>query len=193
MASEFGAAMRLIVFREADRGEAGAAEPDLLRYALSTKPLDRLIFRAFDHSWSWPDARGVAVKSCGAMNSGGLVWAIPRGWQVRAPEGIGQTMAYEGNVDANGITGGKLSRHSCLVVSNGCFATRLNCALIAPVLADPSVAVVAVTVTPLLAAYRERVRLTQEDRLVGYRRLYGDSVEPLPLPGNRNGLDAISE
>ena len=184
MASEFGAAMRLIVFREADRGEAGAAEPDLLRYALSTKPLDRLIFRAFDHSWSRPDARGVAVKSCGAMNSGGLVWAIPRGWQVRAPEGIGQTMAYEGNVDANGITGGKLSRHSCLVVSNGCFATRLNCPLIAPVLADPSVAVVAVTVTPLLAAYRERVRLTQEDRLVGYRRLYGDSVEPLPLPGD---------
>jgi len=70
------------------------------------------------------------------------------------------------------------------VISNGCFATRLNHALIAPVLADTSVAVVAVTVTPALAAYRERVRLTQENRLVGYRRLYGDSVEPMPLPGD---------
>ncbi|MBN2133432.1 MAG: sugar transferase [Sedimentisphaerales bacterium] len=176
--------MRLIVFREADTGEAGAAGPGLLRYALSTAPLDRLIFGAFDHPWSWPDARRGAGKSSGAMNPGRLVWAVPRRWELRSSEVVGQTVAYEGDVDVRTVTGGNIPRHSCLVVSNGRFVTRLNYGLVAPVLADASVAVVAVTVTPALAAFRELVRLTQEDRLVGYRRLYGDSVEPTPLPGD---------
>jgi lipopolysaccharide/colanic/teichoic acid biosynthesis glycosyltransferase len=49
-------------------------------------------------------------------------------------------------------------------------------------LADAAADVVAVMVDPELAAYRERVRLTQQGRLAGYRRLYRDSAEPVPMP-----------
>jgi len=175
--------MRLIVFREVNNSEAGAGL-SLLHYALSTAPLDHLIFGAFNHHWCWPDARGVAAKSSGAMNLDRPVWAVPRRWQMRSSESAERMIEYEGEVDVGAIAGKKPSQYSCLVVSNGRFLTRLNCGLIVPVLANASVAVAAVTVTPALAAYRERVRLTQEDRLVGYRRLYADSVEPVPLPGD---------
>ncbi|MEN6336335.1 MAG: sugar transferase, partial [Phycisphaerales bacterium] len=38
------------------------------------------------------------------------------------------------------------------------------------------------TVNPGLMAYRERVRLTSDNQLVGYRRLFADSVAPMPMP-----------
>jgi len=183
LANKSGAEMRLIVFREADSGEAGAGL-SLLRYALSTAPLDHLIFGAFNHHWCGPDVKGVVAKSSGTMNLDSFVWAVPHRWQVRLSKSAERMIEYEGEVDVGAIAGKKPAQHSCLVVSNGRFLTRLNYELIVPVLANASVAVAAVTVTPALAAYRERVRVTQEDRLVGYRRLYTDSVEPAPLPGD---------
>jgi len=75
-------------------------------------------------------------------------------------------------------------RRPWFVISNGCFLTQSDGHLLSQILHDPAADVVAVTVSPALAAYRERVRLTREGQLVGYRRLYQDSVEHLPAPAD---------
>jgi len=75
-------------------------------------------------------------------------------------------------------------RHSdrWVVVTEGRFATCVNHQLVARAVDETQADVIAVNVDPGLMAYRERVRLTPDNQLVGYRRLFADSVAPMPMP-----------
>jgi len=162
-----------IVFRQGERGVAGT-EPDLLKYALSAAPLSGLVLDALHRPAYCTDT--VPAQS--------ITWAIPREWQVAFPGGLGRTIDY---TEAPGIDAGMLqeiARHGWLVISNGRFVVRMNRQRLEQGLGYEDADVVAVLADPELAAYRERVRLTRQGQLIGFRRLYHDSMEPIPVPAD---------
>jgi lipopolysaccharide/colanic/teichoic acid biosynthesis glycosyltransferase len=71
--------------------------------------------------------------------------------------------------------------NSWFVVSNGRFATRINHASLEKILLGAQSDVVAVNVEPELLCEREKVRLTTQGKVAGFRRLYSDSVEFTPV------------
>ena len=75
----------------------------------------------------------------------------------------------------------KTKRNSWLVISNGRFATQIDSELLNKVLAKIQADVVAVNVVPELLGKRERMRLTTQGKVAGFRRLYSDSAELAPI------------
>jgi lipopolysaccharide/colanic/teichoic acid biosynthesis glycosyltransferase len=110
------------------------------------------------------------------------LWVLPRSWQ--ADPGIAPGRAiFHG--DAPLVEGLELQdRQKCpwIVITNGRFAAYTSHQLLARLLDTTGADVVAVTAASDLLACQERVRLTGDNRLVGYRRLYADSMAPIPVP-----------
>jgi lipopolysaccharide/colanic/teichoic acid biosynthesis glycosyltransferase len=75
----------------------------------------------------------------------------------------------------------KTKRHSWLVISNGRFATQINSELLEKVLAGIQADVVAVNVDSEALGKREKMRLTAQSKVAGFRRFYFDSAEPAPI------------
>ena len=67
-------------------------------------------------------------------------------------------------------------------ITNSRFVIRANRHWIKESVQQLSYDVVCVTITPSLAGYHEKVRLTPEDNIVGIRRYYSDSMELCPTP-----------
>ena len=67
-------------------------------------------------------------------------------------------------------------------VSNGRFLTRIDGALLERILAGAGADLVAVNAEPALLGARERMRLTAEGNVAGFRRLYSDSAEFASVP-----------
>lgn len=164
---------RLIVFRRARAGGAGT-EMDLLQYALSAAPLDRIVL----------DALYRPAYCADKAPAQSTLWAIPHEWQGTFPGGLGRKIVYVDRVDVEPEMLRSVDRDSWLVISNGRFVTRVNGQRLVQGLAGAEADAVAVMADPELAAYRERVRLTRQGQLVGYRRLYRDSTEPIPMPAD---------
>jgi lipopolysaccharide/colanic/teichoic acid biosynthesis glycosyltransferase len=162
---------RLIVIRRV-RADGPGTQTDLLRYALSAPPLDRIVLDGLD--------RPVCCTANAPAQD--AVWAVPHEWQATFPGELGRKIVSTDAVGADPEMLGNIDRHSWLVISNGRFVTRMNRQRLTQGFSGADADVVAVMADPDLAAYRERTRLTQHGRLVGYRRLYRDSMEPIPMP-----------
>lgn len=162
---------RLIVFRGLRAGDGGP-RMDLLRYALSAAPVNRIVLDALDRPVCCAD-------DTAARNA---AWAIPHDWQVTLPEVPGRKTVCTDAAGVDSQTLGTLDGYAWLAISNGRFVTRMNRQRLTQGFAGEEADVVAVMTDPDLAAYRERVRLTQQGQLVGYRRLYRDSLELIPMP-----------
>jgi lipopolysaccharide/colanic/teichoic acid biosynthesis glycosyltransferase len=168
--------MQAIVIRE--RGDSAAgSRMSLLRYGLSTNPLNRVLLDGVDHLWRCHTAVG-QTPLAGWTSPRDSQWILPRAWCAE-------------------MSGGRLSVRSCdefqadgfarhndrwVVVTDGRFATCVNHQLVIRAVDEAQTDVIAVKVDPGLMAYRERVRLTLDNQLVGYRRLFADSVTPMPMP-----------
>jgi lipopolysaccharide/colanic/teichoic acid biosynthesis glycosyltransferase len=76
-------------------------------------------------------------------------------------------------------------KKSCwFVISHGRFVTSAHWQWLHEVLNSVSADVVAVNMLPNLAAYREKVRITPDSNVVGFRRWYLDSVQPAEVPSD---------
>jgi lipopolysaccharide/colanic/teichoic acid biosynthesis glycosyltransferase len=128
------------------------------------------------------DERAGVVRRSGGSASHSTVWAIPRDWQTTLPAGPGRRIAYTDAVVADSELLRDVHEHPWFVISDGRFTSQMSGRLLQRGFAGATVDAVAVMVDPKLAAYRERVRLTPQGRLVGYRRLYRDSMEPILMP-----------
>ncbi len=78
----------------------------------------------------------------------------------------------------------KTKRNPWFIISNGRFATQINTEFLYKVLASARADVVTVNVESDLLAYREKVRLTAQGEVAGFRRLYSDFSEPAPFPSD---------
>ena len=69
-----------------------------------------------------------------------------------------------------------------LIISNGRFATYVAGDLLEQLLQKTMADVLAVNAEPQLLAPNERLRLGNDGKIAGFRRLYTDSFEPAPIP-----------
>jgi lipopolysaccharide/colanic/teichoic acid biosynthesis glycosyltransferase len=173
--------MRLMVIR--DEGNATQTpEADILRYALSTRPLPEVVLNGAYHVCGSVDGRGGLSQWVGGTGPTNIVWVLPPSWPREAMESFG---GQERRVLTHGFRFehlGQVSNHPYFMISDGRCAAHISDDLSERVLATTSADAVAVAAAPDLLAYRERIRLTERGDLVGYRRLYRDSAEPVPLP-----------
>jgi lipopolysaccharide/colanic/teichoic acid biosynthesis glycosyltransferase len=173
--------MRLIVVREPeDRGQE--TRSNLLRYALSTAPLADVI-TAGGQRFACRLNEGRWARWVGRTGAADAPWAVPRSWQ-ESPADPGRIRLYATSVDLEALVLEADHTSPWVVISNGRFATHFNGELLDQVLARTEADIVLVMAASDLRAYRERVRLTRDNELVGYRRLYADALIPTPLPAD---------
>jgi lipopolysaccharide/colanic/teichoic acid biosynthesis glycosyltransferase len=91
------------------------------------------------------------------------------------------TITYRDNLEFSCELLAKIKRSPWLIVSNGRFATQLDVESVYKVLDGVREDVVAVNVEPELLGRAERVRLTAQGNVAGFRRLYADSAQPAPV------------
>lgn len=173
--------MQAIVIRE--RGDNGVGGAALLRYALSTSPLNRVLLDGLDRLWRGRAIAGPADVA-GWASPRNAEWVLPQAWRPEVPAGVLATRSRD-ELRADRIEGPEgPGGRPWIVVTDGRFATCVNHQLLAKVLAAANADVVAVNAVSSLLAYRERVRLTPDNDLVGYRRMFADSAAPMPLPAD---------
>lgn len=171
--------MRLIVIRD-ESDSPGRSEMDLLRSALSVRPLSNAVLSGMIRLSGSADGNVGFSELAGGVVPNDVVWAFPSSWPrdpLRDFERDGMRVVTDGA----DIGWGGIRKHPWFVFSNGRFVAHISDRLVS-LLAKTSADAVAVTVDPGLLAYRERIRLTEDGELVGYRRLYRDGVEPTPMP-----------
>jgi len=152
---------------------------NLLRFALSSEPTAGVILDGLSkclclpHSIRRPPAilRGWDHK---------IICAIPEEWGIEPLVNKLMIIPYTENVPIYSEFLRKTKHDSWLVVSNGRFATQIDNEILNKVQAKIQADVVAVNVEPELLSNRERIRLTTQGKVAGFRRLYSDSAEFAP-------------
>jgi lipopolysaccharide/colanic/teichoic acid biosynthesis glycosyltransferase len=171
--------MQVIVVREPGQ-DCRAGRMSLLQYALSTAPLNHAVVTGLYYLGRCPmDIGKVDVDGGGSPED--VRWVLPRQWhgQVHV-EGLDPSFYDPHAGGMEGFEGRPTSPWS--LITNGRFATCINYPLLVKALASVRADVIAVNAAPDLRAYREGIRTTPNNELVGYRRLYTDSVSPMPVP-----------
>jgi len=174
--------MQVIVIREARDGSANGGA-DLLRYALSTAPLGDLVLEGLGRLWQDP-AGGAAAPWMGRTEPDELLWVLPENWRTDWAARPGRTIFYSVALTMDLAEGEDRHRRPWVAIANGRFAAYVNHQLVGQLLETTPADMIAVTATSDLMAGREKLRLTQDNKVVGYRRLYADCMSPLPLPAD---------
>ncbi|MHC4887868.1 MAG: sugar transferase [Planctomycetota bacterium] len=162
--------MNLIIIRKS-KNSATSSNDDLLRFAISSEPVGDVIID------------GLSKNLCLDGDTNATV-AIPERWSIEARAATTKMIAYTKNVPICSELLRKTKRNSWLIISNGRFATHVDGELLHKVLAGIHADVVAVNVEPELLGKQEKVRLTAQGKVAGFRRLYSDSAEPAPVPAD---------
>jgi len=144
---------------------------DLLRFAVSSEPICDVIFDELSKNLCMEDSTNTVI-------------AVPDGWCVKTRAAITKMIPYTENLPICPELLRKTKKDSWFIVSNGRFATKVNSELLNKVLADIRADVVTVNVEPELLGKREKVRLTFQGEVAGFRRLYLDSTEPASVPAD---------
>ncbi len=182
MGLSFKPVMQWIVVREAGDATSGP-EAGLLRYALSTAPLHRVILDGLQHLGCGPESDGWA-RRIGWKKPAESLWALPDRWPADLNAVLGRAVFYRDSLALDLPKQHTRGRDSWCLLTNGRFAAHVNQQLLGRYLETANADVVAVTAAPDLLACRERLRLTPDNKIVGYRRLYADALSPAPMPGD---------
>ena len=160
--------MNLIIIRK-NKNSATSGDNGLLRFAVSSRILAGVVL----------DGLSKSLRLDGDKN---VVVAIPKKWNIENCAATPEMIPYTENVTVCSEFFSKTNQTSWFIISNGRFATEIDCELLHKALAFIRADVVAVNVEPELLGKREKVRLTSRGRMAGFRRLYSDSAEPAPVP-----------
>jgi len=167
--------MNLIILHN-NRDSYAANDYSLLRIAFSSEPLARVVLDGMSRSSSRIDSsvspRGMAT-----------ICAVPESWPIKS--GVTESahiISYAGKVSLCPEILDRAKRDGWLIVSNGRFATQINNDLLKNILVGIEADVVAVNAEAELLAAHEKVRLTVQDKVAGFRRLYGDAAELASIP-----------
>jgi len=155
----------------------------LLRSALAGEPLGDVVLDALSGGPHWRGKTAGNSRSRAGWAHGQSFCAIPESWARQWPDSDVRSNVIFYNKDVP--LGSELRRQAgasrkadaWFTVSNGRFITRIDGALLERVLAGAGADLVAVNAEPALLGTRERMRLTAEGNVAGFRRLYSDSAE----------------
>jgi lipopolysaccharide/colanic/teichoic acid biosynthesis glycosyltransferase len=164
---------------------------NLLRFALAHEPLAGLLLDGFRRCLPKSSARDLLSYCPVKHNFSDVICAIPDQWDI-APDVLGQRVAlsqqsiirYSKNIQITSDIINRIERKksskSWLVITNGRFATQINSELFGNILTNIRADIVAVNANPDLLNKGEKIRLTQDSNIAGFRRLYSDSTELVP-------------
>lgn len=162
--------MNLIVVRE-NKNSANNGDDGLLRFVVSSPILADVVLDGLSKSPCLNDDTDVVV-------------AIPKKWNIENCAKILEMMPYTKNIPVCSELLSKTSQNSWFIISNGRFATEIDCELLHRALTSIRADVIMVNVKPELLGKRERVRLTSQGRMAGFIRPHSDSAEPAPVPAD---------
>ena len=165
--------MNLIIVhknRPADTHTLGDSE-SLLKFALTDETIARVIFDGLNKCLSYGSNRKT-------------LHAVPKEWQIETDVYWLNKVSYVENIPVNPEFLQKAKRDSWLVVSDARFATRIDDELLSKLLANSRADVIAINVEPELLGKQEKMRLTAQGKVAGFRRLYYDSAQPAPILEN---------
>jgi len=181
--------------RDADNGSS-----PLLRFALCSRPIADVILSGLSRCLPWDNNRASFSRSSAKRSARKTIYAIPEEWGIELRglrDGSGAPRRAFFDADPNIIfyrenepipcefadgTERHQTADSWFLISNGRFATETDRAFLERVLAGVEADVMGANVEPELQGEQERVRLTTEGRIAGFRRLYSDSAQFAPVP-----------
>jgi lipopolysaccharide/colanic/teichoic acid biosynthesis glycosyltransferase len=140
----------------------------LLRFALANEPVTGVVLDGLSRCLRW---------SCNAK----IFCAIPEEWNIESHSPRLKTVTYAENVPICPQFLQKAKQRFWLVISNAQFAAQIDSRLLQKLLAEIQADLVAVNVESDLSEKREKMRLTAQGKVAGFRRLYYDSIEPAPV------------
>ncbi|MBC8218562.1 MAG: hypothetical protein H8E73_08860, partial [Planctomycetes bacterium] len=189
----FGQSTNLILVHDDCPDRSGKS---LLRFALSSEPLAGVILDGLGGSSRRSGKRPENPRFPGECNFGKTVCAIPESWEIghrqsqmlrgSRSDTRSDVIHYREDVylgpELVRRTGASQAGDSWLVVSNGRFVTQINIGLLDRVLAGVRADVLAANAKPALLGERERIRLTTEGNVAGFRRVYSDAAEFAFIP-----------
>jgi len=167
----------------------------LLRFALTGEPVAGVILDGLCRCSDKVIKGDSILRFPAKWGLGKTVCAIPEEWTVESREFRHENQSlrhasfeagpnvirYKENVPVPldlvrgaGLKGGS---DSWFVVSDGRFAAQINVELLDKVLAGVRADMVAINAEPGLLGEREKVRLTTQSKVAGFRRAYSDSAE----------------
>jgi lipopolysaccharide/colanic/teichoic acid biosynthesis glycosyltransferase len=196
--------MKLIVIhkKSAPVTDAENSSSDLLKFALASEPIADLILGGLCGCLPWDSNRHSVSRFSAKRSTCRRVCAIPEEWseQLQALQHRNGTKQRPFlNTDLNIIPyaegvpipsefasgAGQNDAPSLWIdICNGRYATRTDSGLLERVLDGVRADVVAVNLEPELLGEREKVRLTTQGGIAGFRRLYSDSAEFAPFPAD---------
>jgi lipopolysaccharide/colanic/teichoic acid biosynthesis glycosyltransferase len=148
--------------------DAKSSSVNLLRFALANEPIAGVVLDGLSKSLPWG-------------RNGEIVCAIPEKWNIESRVPRLKTIHYTENVPIFPEFLRKAKRDKWFVISNGRFATQIDNQLLNKLLVKIQADIVAVNVEPDLLGKREKMRLTAQGKVAGFRRLYCDSTELAPV------------
>ncbi|MBW8035469.1 MAG: hypothetical protein FVQ79_07525 [Planctomycetes bacterium] len=156
--------MEMIVIHAND--DSSPRSVNFLRFAMSQKNLCSITLRAIVRSSSFSKPDDVRIS-------------LPSHWQIPFTETNRITKRSDRNLIRcpDGVIEGS---DKMLILSNGRFITTLDKTFIRRTIHSLNADVIAIVVDPALAAYRENLRLTSDNRIAGLRRLHHDTAHILP-------------
>ncbi len=180
--------MNLTLVHDSSVDKNGA---NLLRFALASEPLRGVILRALSKGPNWGQKNGRSRRSRAAWDRSDTLCAIPKSWEAGYGQSQGQrqpcsdkessVIFYDTDVPLGSEptcqAGAGHGGDSWFSVSNGRFVTKIDCGLLDRVLGGAGADVVAINAEPALLGARERIRLTTEGNVAGFRRVYSDSAQ----------------
>ena len=161
----------IIIHKNRDFANSNGNGNDLLRFALSSELIGDVFLNGLSK----------ILRLNGDSNA---VIAFPKKWSIETNTDVPKVISYTGKVPICSELIRKSKRNPWLIVSNGRFATQIDSELLHTTLAGIQADVVAVNVEPELLGKREKMRVTAQGKLAGFRRLYSDSAELTPVPAD---------
>ena len=165
--------MNLIIVHKKNPAVSYTADSSdsLLRFALANEPIAGVVLDGLSRCLPWG-------------RNGKILCAIPEEWKVESHSPGLNTVTYIENVPICPEFLQKAKRKLWLVITNARFATQIDDKLLNQLLDKIQADVLAVNVEPELLEKREKMRLTAQGKVAGFRRLYYDSTEPAPISHN---------
>jgi len=147
---------------------------NLLQFAISSQPIAGLIFEGLNRVflpsrvWNsgWKDSK--------------VVYAVPKKWSIELLPTASEIITYEESVPIYSDHLRRIKQNVWAIFMNGRFSTQVKTEPLKKILSCTDADVLSVNAEPELLAYREKVRLTAENKVAGFHRLYADSAEPAP-------------
>ena len=152
------------------QGSKKSNSRNLLRFAACTEPLSAITFRCLNGN--------------SRNRSNNEVIAIPQEWLSQSAKIDTNLIYYKENLLVPSKITNRIKANSWFIVSNGRYVTHIDNQLLNKILEQFQGDIITVNVIPQLQTVHEKLLVTSQNKLVGFRRFYKDSVQPVSIPND---------